>query len=223
MRRFYLGDRKLNAAGYEFDCALIEPQSGRSNAANLSASLHQDFDGQPQLPLSSAQVRHLLQCCAKFLGWQSPQLIDVEELHTAFRIHLETVVDLSPRGISVLLSRTRLPVDAIALIFAALALGAVATGEPGPGRFYFGVSTEMGKYCVGQLTLDLCLSYFLQHHLALRSGTSNYAQGIISQAIHVARALGLQKGSHGNRGLLLFMLIYMGDQFSVSNRDRASD
>jgi len=116
----------------------------------------------------------------------------------------------------VLLTRARLPVDMLASVFAALALGAVATGEPGHSRFYLGVSTEMVKYFVGQPTLNLCLSYFLQHLLALRSGTSNYAQGIIFQAIHVARALGLQQNSHGNRGLLLFSLIYMADQLSIS-------
>ncbi|KEF52345.1 uncharacterized protein A1O9_11585 [Exophiala aquamarina CBS 119918] len=213
MRLPYLANQMLNTAGYEFDCALTEPQSCRPAAAHHSASHHQGCDAQPQLPLSSAQFQHLLECSAKFLGWRSPQLIDVEELHTTSRIHLETLVDLSPRGISVLVSRTRLPVDTIALVFAALALGAVATGEPGHGRFYFGVSTEMVKYCVGELTLDLCLSYFLQHLHALRSGTSNYAQGIILQAIHVSRALGLHQNTHGNRGLLLFMLIYMADQY----------
>jgi hypothetical protein len=123
----------------------------------------------------------------------------------------------------VLLSRTCLPVDTIALVFAALAFGAVATGEPSHGRFYFEVSTEMVKHSVGLPTLDLCLSYFLQHLLALRSGTSNYAQGIISQAIHVAHALGLQQNTHGKRGLLLFMLIYMADQLSASDGERTSD
>lgn len=107
---------------------------------------------------------------------------------------------------------TSLPLDTIALIFAALALGAVATGEPGHGRFYFGVSTEMVKHFVGAPTLDLCLAYFLQHLFALRSGTSNYAQGIMAQAIQIAHGLGLHENSHGIRGLQLFLLIYMADQ-----------
>lgn len=135
---------------------------------------------------------------------------------------MKNLSDLSSRGISVLLTRTHLPADTIALLFAALALGAVATGEFRHGLFYFEVSTEMVKYFVGQPTLDLCISYYLQHLLALRSGTSNYAQGIISQAIHVARALGLQRNSHGNRGLLLFLLIYMGDQLSTPDGGSAS-
>lgn len=126
--------------------------------------------------------------------------------------HLDAFVDLSPRGISMLLTTTRVPVDTIALTFAALALGAVSTGESGHGRFFFEASNEMVKHFVGQSTLELCLSYFLQHLLAIRFGTSNYAQGIISQAIHIARVLGLQQNSHENRGLLLFLLIYMADQ-----------
>ncbi|KIW21508.1 hypothetical protein PV08_02088 [Exophiala spinifera] len=206
--------RRPQAIRYEFDCPLIEPQSCKPGPANGCGALHQDFDDdRPQLPLSSMQVRHLLQCSAKFLGFRDPGLVDVEELHAVSRLYLDTLVDLSPRGISMMLTRTRLPVDTIALIFAALALGAVASGELGSGRFYFGVSTDMVKYFVGQPTLNLCLSYFLQHLLALRSGTSYYAQGMISQAIYVAHELGLQQNSHGDRGLLLFLLIYMADQY----------
>lgn len=120
-----------------------------------------------------------------------------------------TLIDLSPRGISIRLTRTPLPVDIIALIFAALALGAVAKSEPSHGRFYSGVFTEIAKYFAGKPTLDLCLSYYLQHLLASPYGTSNYAQGMISQAIYVSRALELQKNSQGSRRLLLFVLIYI--------------
>lgn len=141
--------------------------------------------------------------------------MDIEELNASFLEHLTTLSDLSSGAIAVLLTKARLPVDTIALVFAALALGSVALGESGHGKFYFGVSTEMVKYFVDRPTLNLCLSYFLQHLLALRSGTSNHAQGIISQAIHVARALRLQQHSHGDRGTLLFLFIYMADQLSA--------
>jgi hypothetical protein len=208
--------QELNGAGYAFDCALIEPQSGRSPDASVPS---QDIDARPKLPLSPTQARFLIQRSAKLLGWRSSQMVDVEELYDAAVDHLMALTDLSTRGIAVLLTRIRLPVDTIALVFAAFSLGAIATAETGHGRFYFDVSTEMVKYFVGPPTLNLCLSYFLQHLLALRFGTSNYAQGIISQAIHIAHTLGLQQQSHGSRGLLLFLLIYMADQLSGSAKE----
>lgn len=148
------------------------------------------------------------------MGWQPP-LVDIEELHATACTYLGTLQDVLASGVTVAVTETTMPVDSIALIFAALALGAVATGDIGHGCFYFGVSTEMVKHFVDRPTLDLCLVYFLQHTFALRSGTSNYAQGIMAHAIQISHGLGLHENSHGIRGLQLFLLIYMADQLSV--------
>lgn len=202
----------LMDAGYKFDCALVEPPSCRPWAAGTSISLLSQSDVDAPPPLSSPQVWYLLTAFRKLMGWQDAKIVDVNELDATARKHLEPSLDLSPSEVSMVVTRNRFPVDSIALIFAALALGAVATGEFGHGRFYFGVSTEMVKHFVGRPTLDLCITYFLQHVFALRSGTSNYAQGIMAQAVQVAHDLGLQENSHGIRGLQLFLLIYMADQ-----------
>lgn len=153
------------------------------------------------------------------MGWQPP-LLDIEELHATACTNLGTLQDVLASGVTAAVTQHTMPVDSIALIFAALALGAVATGDIGHGCFYFGVSTEMVKHFVDRPTLDLCLVYFLQHTFALRSGTSNYAQGIMAHAIQVSHGLGLHKSSHGIRGLQLFLLLYMADQLSILGHRR---
>ena len=115
--------QKLIVVGFEFDCTLVEPQSCMLAANGDHRSVQGDCSAQPQLPLMSQQVRYLLQCSAKFLEWKNPQLIDVEHLCTTFDLYLISLMDLSPMGIKKLLTRTRLPMDVVALLFAALALG----------------------------------------------------------------------------------------------------
>lgn len=146
------------------------------------------------------------------MGFQDAKLVDIEELYATIQLHQEDLHHLSPTNASVTATTQRLPCDAIGLVFASLALGAVASGDFGHGRFYFGVSTELVKHFVGQPTLELCLTYFLQHVFALRLGTSNYAQGIMAQAVQIANGLGLHDNSHGIPGLQLYLLIYMADQ-----------
>lgn len=146
------------------------------------------------------------------MGFQDAKLVDIDNLHATTRSYQEHLQDLSLSNALTTATTHGLPCDSIGLVFAALALGAVAGGEFGHGRFYFGISTEMVKHFVGQPTLDLCLAYFLQHVFALRSGTSNYAQGIMAQAVQIANGLGLYDNSHGIQGLQLYLLIYMADQ-----------
>ena len=152
------------------------------------------------------------------MGWQDPPLVDIEELNSLACSYLEALQDLVASGVAATVAETAMPVDSIALMFAALALGSVATGELGHGCFYFGISTEVVKHFVERPTLELCLAFFLQHVFALRSGTSNYAQGIMAQAVQVARGLGLHENLCGVRGLQLFLLIYMADQLSILMR-----
>lgn len=180
--------------------------------ATDSITLLTQPDAQPPPPLSSAQTWNLLQCFTKFMGWQDVDLIDIEELHAIACDHLPHLQDLSPVRVAVTIARNSLPVDSIALVFAALALGACATADLSHGVFFFSMSSEIVKHFVGHPTLDLCVAYFLQHVFALRSGTSNYAQGIIAQAVQAGQALGLHENSCGIMGCELFLLIYMADQ-----------
>jgi hypothetical protein len=148
----------------------------------------------------------------KFIGWQDAHLIDIDELHNTARKHIEYLAALSFSIARVTGIPLCLPADTVALIFATVAIGAVATGELSHGQFYFDISIEMAKHFVGRATLDLCLACFLQHVFALRTGTSNHARSIIAHAIQNAHDLGLHHNSHGTRGLRLYLLIYMADQ-----------
>lgn len=199
-------------AGYTLNCALVEPPSCRPSGLNISTSPLAPVDTNAPPAFTLAQTWNLLKTFRKFMGFQDTKLVDIEELHATIRSHQEFLQDLSPSNTAVMATTHRLPCDAIGLVFAALALGAVASGEFGHGRFYFGISTEMVKHFVGQPTLELCLAYFLQHVFALRLGTSNYAQGIMAQAVQIANGLGLYDNSHGIQGLQLYLLIYMADQ-----------
>lgn len=180
----------------------------------ISGAVNEHNPADLQHQLYPAHILRLLDRFRGFMAWQDPPLIDIEELHSTACAHLEPLRDLVASGVAVVVTKTDMPVDSIALLLAALALGCVATGELRHGYLYFGLSTEMAKHFMERPTLDLCLTYYLQHIFAMRSGTSNYAQGIMALAIQAAHGLGLDKNSHGTRGLLLFLLIYMADQLS---------
>lgn len=202
----------LTATGYILICALVEPSLCEPRATGSSLSSLVQLDTSSPLPLSSAQTWKLLTNFQKFMGWQDAQLVDVEHLQAVARTFIDQLQDLSPSVVLMTVTAHRLPLDAVALMFGAFALGAVATGEISHGRIYFNVSTELVKHYVGQSTLELCLAYFLQHVFALRIGTLNYAQSIIAQAIQIAHDLDIQRNRHGVQGLQLYLLIYMADQ-----------
>jgi hypothetical protein len=206
----------LMLAGYSFECVLVEPHASVHDSNHSSASISKPVFQQPELPLSLSHVEFLLEHFNRIMGWPHPQLVDTQDLLTTARTFLGIMVDLSAEGISTLLKTTRLPMDSTALLFAALALGAVAMGDLAQSRFLFEASLEMVKLFANQQTLDLCLAYYLQHLLALRFGTSAYAQGIMAHTFLVAHHLGIQRNSHGNAGLRLFLLIYMADQYDAS-------
>ncbi|KAK4498621.1 hypothetical protein PRZ48_011280 [Zasmidium cellare] len=207
--RALVEDLLQSREGYALKCALVEPPSCRPGGIAGSA-VSQPANAPP--PLTLPQAWGLLKSFRKFMGFQDTKLVDIEELHGSVRNHLDSMQGLTPSNASAILSTRRLPSDSIGLVCAALALGAVASGEFGHGRFYFAISTELVKHFVGQPTLELCLAYYLQHVFALRSGTSNYAQGIMAQAVQIANGLGLYDNSYGVQGLQLYLLIYMADQ-----------
>ncbi|KPI38304.1 uncharacterized protein AB675_12075 [Cyphellophora attinorum] len=205
--------------GYSFECMLVEPHSSVHQTTQSSAPTSRATIEQLNLPLSLSHVKHLLEHFDKIMGWPNPGLVDTRDLLMTARAYLALMIDISAEGLSTLLKTTRLPMDSTALLFAALALGAVAKGDLNQGRFYFDTSLEMAKLFVSQQTLDLCLAYYLQHLLALRFGTSSYAQGIMAHAFLVAHHLGIQRNSHGNPGLRLFLLIYMADQYGSTQQN----
>lgn len=197
----------LTAVGYTMVCALIEPalcgseaQSNSSNGSELSATL------------DSTQAWDLFVKFHKFMSWQDANLVDLLKLHNTACTIIESSSTLSTSAVIMTATVSHSPLDSVALVFAALALGAVASGDIVNGRLYFDISTEVTKHFVGKSTLDLCVADFLQHVFALRVGTSNYAQNIISQAIQHAHDLGLHRNSRGIQGLQLYLLIYMADQ-----------
>lgn len=197
----------LTAVGYTMDCAMIEPalcgseaRSNSSDGSELSATL------------TLTQAWDLLVKFQKFMSWQDANLVDLVKLHNTACTIIESSSTLSTSAVIMTATVSHSPLDSVALVFAALALGAVAGGDIVNGRLYFDISIEVTKHFIGKSTLDLCLADFLQHVFALRVGTSNYAQNIISQAIQHAHDLGLHRNSRGIQGLQLYLLIYMADQ-----------
>lgn len=159
-----------------------------------------------------AYTLFLLTTFRRFMGWEDASLVDIEDLHSVACRLSDRLEKPSASRVLTAVRKHRLPADSIALVFAAIAFGAVATNRLDHGKSYFSISTETLKHFVGQPTMDLCLALFLQHVFAIRTGTSNYAQGIIAQVIQVGHELGLHRGDHGIRGLQLYLLIYMADQ-----------
>jgi hypothetical protein len=105
-----------------------------------------------------------------------------------------------------------LSLDAATIIFSALALGAVRSGETNYGRFCFGASTALAKRCVGPSSFDLCLAYFLQHQYVIHAGTLNHARTIVAQTVQACHDLALQNGTCGVRGIHFYLMVYMTDQ-----------
>lgn len=105
-----------------------------------------------------------------------------------------------------------IPCDVLCLLFSALALGAALSGEAEYGRFCFHVSTALAERFVGSPSLDLCLSYFLQHGYVLRAGSSTHARALVAQTVQACHDLALPYASHSVRGLHLYLLVYMADQ-----------
>lgn len=197
---------------YVLSCALLEPSSCETEAVTSSSPLVAQPGAGSPLPLSPTRAWSLLTAFQKFMGWQDADLVDIEDLHATACTCTEHLLDSVPSVVSRTIASQRLPADSVALMFSALALGAVASSDFGHGRFYFDISTEVVKHSVGHATLELCLAFFLQHAFALRVGTLNYAQTIIRQAIQGAHDLELHHNKCGIQGLQLYLLIYMADQ-----------
>ena len=198
--------------GYVLSCTLAEPPSSSPNSlSSLIPSIEQN-DAQPASPLDVAEIWKLLVAFRKFMGWQDAMLVDIEDLHAVASSHIQHLREPTSAAMSTMVTRHALPADTSALIFVAMSLGAVANADFKRGCFCFDVSIELVKQFVGQPTLHLCVAYFLQHTFALRAGTTNYAQGIVVQAIQVAHDLGLHRNLYGVQGLQIYLLIYMADQ-----------
>jgi hypothetical protein len=200
---------RTNPPGYTLTLSLVEPSTGSADSANQSAPLLKPGDRSPAWPLLPSQTWALLKSCVEFLSWQDAKFFSIEYLQATIDMHNIELQNIHLSGIP---TTHTLPFDAVALVFAAFSLGAAHEGLFENARFYFDISIRMVEHHAGQATLDLCLTYLMQHMSALRMGTSNYAQGIITRAVEVAHDLHLQHGRQGVQGLQLYMLIYMADQ-----------
>nr|POF13028.1 hypothetical protein CFP56_10176 [Quercus suber] len=194
--------------GYVMKCALVEPPSTFMPSFPFNEHSGTALQG----PIESRQLWDVLMAFQKLMGWQDAKLLDILELHATACTYTEHVLDLTPNAVMASLATIQCPLDSIALVFVALALGSIATGELSHGQCFFNISTEVVKHFAGSPTVELCLGYYLQHVFALRTGTSNYQQGIIAQAVQTAHDLGLHRNAHGVQGLKLFLIIYMADQ-----------
>nr|POF26034.1 hypothetical protein CFP56_22182 [Quercus suber] len=194
--------------GYVMTCALSEPLS----LSKPPLSAIELIDQHIQRPLQPERLWELLMGFQRLIGWQDAKLLDVQELHVTACTYAEHLLDLSPNGVRASAITEQFPLDSVALMFVALALGAIATGELSHGQTLFEISTEVVKHFAGSPSMQLCLAYYLQHMFALRIGTSNYQQGIIAQTVQTAHDLGLHRNTYGVQGLKLFLIVYMADQ-----------
>ncbi|KAF7191008.1 hypothetical protein HII31_07632 [Pseudocercospora fuligena] len=164
------------------------------------------------LQLSEERVWDLLTKFQQFMNWEDARLVELDELQAIAKAHSKDLQELSPSSL-VAIGKAHHLLDSFALLLAAIALGSVALGCLDHGQFYSRISAEVVKHFEGRATLDLCLAYFLQHVFALRSGTSDDVQSILTSAIGTAHELCLHHKAHGIRGLQLYLLIYMADQY----------
>ena len=146
------------------------------------------------------------------MGWQQARLIILEDFCASIDPHLQRLTDLNPFTASTIIAAYDLPIDTVALAYAVFALGMTAMNDLEGGQLYFDVSCEMVKYFVAPPTRQICMSYFLQHVFALRTGTLGFAHGIVAKAVRCAHDLDLHRQSTDTDGLQLYLLIYMADQ-----------
>lgn len=153
------------------------------------------------------------------MGWSSFDLVSIEHLKATIAPVYWTLPQMTHLSIYTWMVREGIAPDCLALAFAVIALGSVAVGELTLGSSFFDISTELVKHCVGCPTLATCLVNYLHYMFLLHIGaTSNHARGFVIQAIQYAHDLRLQHKSHGIRGLRLYLLLYMADQYVPETR-----
>jgi hypothetical protein len=162
--------------------------------------------------LDSTAAWRLLAAFHELMGWHGTRLVDTEAMHDSIITISKHLSGLSASNAASVLATHGFALDYVALLYAALSLGALSTGATNLSAVWHDISIATSSYFVGPPTLDLCLSCFLQHMYALRTGTSNLARGFMVQAISHAHDLSLQQNFHGIRGLQLYLLLYMADQ-----------
>lgn len=161
---------------------------------------------------TATRLRALLSAFHDLMGWQGTAILDLRETIARADRVFSHIPDLAQCNAHVVLEVPGLPMDFIAILFAALAVGAVATGPPYTSQYFSNISAEAIRCFTGRSTMDTCLALYLQHYLALRTGSCNHAKSFLVQAVQQASDLRLQHNVHGNPGLQLYLLIYLADQ-----------
>ena len=199
--------------GYVLACDLREPSLGTSFGSNIET--HLAPSEQQRLKLQgSLNVDELFDAFQGLIGWSGLDLVSVTHLKATIAPVYSILPQMTPLDAYLYIVRDNIAPDGLALAFAAIALGSIAVGELSLGSLFFGISTELVKHCVGCPTLATCLVNYLHYMVSLHIGaTSNHARGFVIQAIQYAHDLRLQQGSHGIRGLEIYLLLYMADQY----------
>ena len=193
-------------------CQLSEPPTHWKGSVAAWYSSTTDSKG-PGLSLTHQKMLQMVQYMRQLSGTPL-DLVDIDQIDS-------WVADVF-RGYSatahiqeVNLEQADVPLDGLALLFAALAFVGIAEANPGVSLALLELSTRMIQEYVGKSTLELALATFLHQACALRTGTSNESRALIVQTVRVAHDIGIHKlpGTPDKiRTARFYLTLYFTDQ-----------